>query len=131
MAEQEKKKFYDSLKWPLIFIAIIWGVHILKIILKTNFGIDLAYWGVFPRKIYGLKGILTSPLIHEGWRHLFSNSVPLLGLGLVIGQETVVGQNSVDADAALFASDQWRVEKPHGSKEQAGSTAVGKVAVAH
>ena len=37
-------------------------------------------WGIYPGKIYSLKGIITFPLIHADAKHLFSNSVPLLVL---------------------------------------------------
>ena len=39
------------------------------------------YWlGVYPREFSGLLGIFTQPLVHSGFKHLFSNSVPLLFL---------------------------------------------------
>ena len=42
---------------------------------------DFSSWGVMPRSVSGLKGILTSPFIHVDWLHLFSNTFPLLILG--------------------------------------------------
>ena len=42
--------------------------------------IDLAVLGVYPRKLSGLIGIITSPLIHANFSHLISNSIPLLVL---------------------------------------------------
>jgi membrane associated rhomboid family serine protease len=37
-----------------------------------------------PRKLHGLIGIITAPLIHSGFSHLTSNSLPLLLLGIGI-----------------------------------------------
>lgn len=37
----------------------------------------MAHWGIFPREIDGLIGIITAPLVHGSWEHLISNSVPL------------------------------------------------------
>jgi membrane associated rhomboid family serine protease len=38
-------------------------------------------WGIFPRDVSGLRGILTEPFIHSDIKHLFSNTVPLIILG--------------------------------------------------
>jgi len=40
--------------------------------------------GVYPREMSGLKGILFSPLIHGGWKHLLDNSLPVLFLSLAL-----------------------------------------------
>lgn len=61
---------------PVALVLLLLIVHILREM--TSF--DFVYWGIFPRKIYGLKGIFTAPLIHGSWQHLFSNSIPLLSL---------------------------------------------------
>ncbi len=44
-------------------------------------GISLLDWGVFPRSIIGLRGIITMPLIHANYLHLWSNTFPLIVLG--------------------------------------------------
>ena len=38
----------------------------------------MANWGIFPREVDGLVGIVTAPLVHGSWEHLFSNAAPLL-----------------------------------------------------
>ncbi|MFC2121421.1 rhomboid family intramembrane serine protease [Bacteroidota bacterium] len=43
---------------------------------------DFAPYSLYPRKLSGLLGIITSPLLHSGIKHLVSNSVPVLVLGL-------------------------------------------------
>ncbi|MEO7176004.1 MAG: rhomboid family intramembrane serine protease, partial [Saprospiraceae bacterium] len=45
---------------------------------------DVGYYGIYPRQILGLKGILTSPLIHGSWSHLINNSIPLFVLLCII-----------------------------------------------
>ena len=47
-------------------------------------GIDLRTLGVFPHHWEGLPGILTSPLIHGSWGHLFFNSLSFLMIGTVL-----------------------------------------------
>ena len=61
----------------LIFVALIIFVKILE----EYFQLSLEKYGVFPRSIEGILGIITSPSIHGDWTHIFNNSVPLLILG--------------------------------------------------
>lgn len=61
----------------LIFVALIIFVKILE----EYFQLSLEKYGVFPRSIEGILGIITSPSIHGDWKHIFNNSVPLLILG--------------------------------------------------
>ncbi len=59
---------------PLIAIFIIWFVYFIEI----NFGFNFNKYGVYPKSLIGLRGILFSPFIHSNTTHLFNNSVPLL-----------------------------------------------------
>ena len=72
MTEITAKEFNRSLRFPVIFIGIMWIIHILKVVLNIPFN----RLGVLPRETDGLVGILASPLIHGDWGHLASNSVP-------------------------------------------------------
>ena len=74
--EQEPKhiSFWDSLRFPLYFTAIIWLIHIFQ----TVSNLDLGWWGIYPREAFGLRGILFAPLLHSNWEHLASNSIPFL-----------------------------------------------------
>lgn len=80
----DKKTFialYEVVKVPLLLVAVLWVVHFIKI--STN--IPIGSYGVFPREVSGLKGILLSPLIHADFQHLISNSIPLLVLTSILG----------------------------------------------
>lgn len=48
--------------------------------MEQYYDLSFSKYGVFPRSIEGLKGVLLSPLIHGDWKHLTNNSVPLLVL---------------------------------------------------
>ena len=48
------------------------------------FDIDLVQFGIFPRKLSGLPGMLTYPFIHSDWKHLFNNSTALFILGTML-----------------------------------------------
>ena len=45
---------------------------------------DFANWGILPRHIIGLRGILTAPFIHADWEHLSSNAIPMLVCGAAL-----------------------------------------------
>ena len=76
----ESKIFKLSLIFPVFFLILIWMVKIIEVSLDLNF----VYYGLFPRKVSGLLGILTAPLINADFKHLFDNSVPLFFLSLAI-----------------------------------------------
>ena len=60
-------------------LLILW-IHLCEVWLGWN----LHQLGVYPRTISGLTGILTAPLIHGSWQHVFGNSAPLLLLGSML-----------------------------------------------
>jgi membrane associated rhomboid family serine protease len=45
---------------------------------------DVDQYGIQPREPDGLIGVVTSPFLHGGWDHLFSNTIPFLAMGLAI-----------------------------------------------
>jgi len=67
--------------WYSLFIsvALVIGLWIIKLI-EFEYGFDFSEWGVLPRNVSGLRGILFSPLIHSNFEHLSANSLPLLVL---------------------------------------------------
>ena len=61
----------------LVFIGLLWWVGVADAV----FHLGLARYGVLPREISGLRGILFAPLIHGSWLHLLANTAPLFVLG--------------------------------------------------
>ncbi|NQT76899.1 MAG: rhomboid family intramembrane serine protease [Bacteroidetes bacterium] len=74
----EKNKLFYSLFFPTVFLLIIWAVAVTEYLLDIRF----VTYGLWPRTLNGSIGILTSPLIHADFNHLFANSVPLFVLGI-------------------------------------------------
>lgn len=74
--ELSKKHLIDAFKWPSVAVAVIWFVHLIGLLLRE----DAGDYGVISRTVYGLKGIITAPLVHGSWTHLISNTIPLLVL---------------------------------------------------
>jgi membrane associated rhomboid family serine protease len=77
---EEKRKFINSIKFPLLFLFIITLVDISGYLFNVGF----VQFGIFPRTLTGLVGILTAPLIHSNIEHLYSNAVPIFVLGTSI-----------------------------------------------
>jgi len=71
------KALFNVLKIPLIFVVIMWIVKFIE----HYFEISFCTFGMFPRTIYGLKGIIFSAFIHQDFSHLLNNTYPLVILG--------------------------------------------------
>ncbi len=60
--------------YPILFVLLIWIVYWFEI----RFDISFNSFGVYPRTIKGLRGIIFSPFIHSDLKHLWNNTLPLL-----------------------------------------------------
>jgi len=72
----EYRRFVISLVPPAIIILVLWLVKIVEV----ADGLDLFYYGIYPRRVYGLFGIIASPFIHANFSHLLNNTVPFFFL---------------------------------------------------
>ncbi|MFC2113972.1 rhomboid family intramembrane serine protease [Bacteroidota bacterium] len=72
MIDQDKKKLRDGFYFSVSFLLIFWIIKLVEI----NFNLDFSRYGIFPRRISGLWGILFTPFLHKDLHHLFNNSVP-------------------------------------------------------
>lgn len=89
-------QFYDAINLLqknieiiLVIIGSLYVIHIVNVIL----GHRLTYLGIFPRRMFGLVGIVFSPFIHGNFNHLFFNSIPLFVLAsfvLLSGVQTFI-----------------------------------------
>ncbi len=73
---QENKYFQYSdrvIIAPLIAVLAIWVVYYIEI----KFGVNFNTYGISPRQVKGLRGILFAPFIHGSLSHLFNNTIPL------------------------------------------------------
>jgi membrane associated rhomboid family serine protease len=65
---------------PFRFVFLMW----VTFTVQFYTGLNLYVFGVKPRNLFGLIGILTGPLIHSGFYHIMSNSIPILFLGTML-----------------------------------------------
>lgn len=60
------------------FVVLLWLIETVDTVLTT---VRLDQWGIRPREIDGLWGIVWAPFLHAGFGHLAANTVPFLVLG--------------------------------------------------
>ncbi len=94
-------------------VVLIWAVELVNLFL----GHGLVSWGILPRSFSGLIGIPLAPMVHAGFWHTVSNTVPLFFLGaltLLGGKrrfwETTVSVTLLSGALVwLFARDAYHV----------------------
>lgn len=74
------KQIYSTLFYPFLFVLSVWFVFLLQNTVHYNF----LKLGVLPRDKSGLLGIITSVFIHGDIKHIISNTLPLLVLGMLL-----------------------------------------------
>jgi membrane associated rhomboid family serine protease len=76
-AREDRRKLRRGLLISALFVALLWWLKAFEL----GFDIDLGVLGNRPRETWGLLGIFTAPLLHGSFKHLVSNTLPLLILG--------------------------------------------------
>jgi len=64
--------------YPILFILIIWFVFWFEV----RFGLNFSSFGIYPKTITGIRGIIFSPFIHGDLEHLYHNTIPLFVLSV-------------------------------------------------
>jgi membrane associated rhomboid family serine protease len=62
-------------------VLLLWVIQFMNALLFSG---QLAVYGIAPRSIVGLRGILLAPLLHGSFSHLAANTIPLVTLGWLI-----------------------------------------------
>lgn len=70
----EIQKILLAFALPLLLLFILYTLRTMESVMNWDF----ITWGIYPKETKGIMGILTSPLIHADWGHLFANTFPLL-----------------------------------------------------
>ena len=65
----------------LALVAICWAVFVVNNLLLHA---QLNQYGIIPRRLDSLPGILFAPFLHSSYKHILANSLPLLVLGAVV-----------------------------------------------
>ena len=78
-ASKYKNVIYSSFPW--LFFVLIMG---LAYFLNYSYDLNYSKFGLYPRDLVGLRGILFAPFIHGSLEHLGNNSLPILVLGTAL-----------------------------------------------
>ncbi|HEX5056655.1 MAG TPA: rhomboid family intramembrane serine protease [Gammaproteobacteria bacterium] len=79
-SNKDARRLRRSLLSAAAFTALLWLIAILEFAC----GAGLAQYGIYPRHLRGLVGILAGPLIHTSWAHLAANTGPVFILGTAL-----------------------------------------------
>lgn len=60
--------------YPFFTVLLLWVIYWVEF----RFGFDFTKYGIYPRTISGLRGIILSPFIHSSAKHLYNNTFPTL-----------------------------------------------------
>ena len=72
----EKKRVWLALLPSIVCVSLLWISFAMNA--AGLFGSDFSQFGILPREIKGLRGIVFSPFIHSSVSHIASNTLPLL-----------------------------------------------------
>src|SRR5690554_2146771 len=74
MGENTYFKFSNTvILLPLLSVLAIWTVYWYEI----RFQVNLNQYGIYPRSLKGLRGIIFSPFLHGSVDHLYNNTIPI------------------------------------------------------
>lgn len=69
-----------SAGWLIGIVGLLWGIELVNLLS----GNALLQFGILPRHLIGLRGIIFAPLLHGSLGHLIANTVPFLVLGALV-----------------------------------------------
>ena len=85
MGKQEARAIAQEFKTQVLIlgglVAIFWGLEIVDSSFLRG---TLDLYGIRPRSLIGLRGILFAPFLHGSFAHLAANTVPFLTLGWLV-----------------------------------------------
>lgn len=78
--QDDRTRLRYSFRLAVTFAALLWIIKMVGVI----FHLDLVQYGVYPLQSGALTGIITGPLVHGSWSHLFTNTLPVVILGTAL-----------------------------------------------
>lgn len=91
-------------------VGVMWAIEIIDWLPS----VDLDRWGIRPRQVGGLTGIVASPFLHADFTHLLGNTIPFLVLGCIIAASGVQRFVQVSVIVAIIAGiGTWLIGPSH------------------
>jgi membrane associated rhomboid family serine protease len=85
----DARRVRKAIRVALAAVGMLWAIYFAG----ELFDLDLARFGIYPRRAIGIPGIALAPLIHGSFAHLLANSAPIavLGTSLLYGYPRSAG----------------------------------------
>ncbi len=80
-------------------VALMWLLEVVDVLTRHAFDA----FGILPRTVAGLTGVVVAPFLHYGFGHLAANTIPFVVLGLLIAAAGAARFVVVTVVAALFS----------------------------
>jgi membrane associated rhomboid family serine protease len=80
-------------------VLLMWALEVVDVALDNR----LDRYGIEPRELDGLDGVIAAPFLHVGFGHLIANTVPFVAMGLVIALEGPLRLLGVTAITAVIS----------------------------
>jgi membrane associated rhomboid family serine protease len=80
-------------------VLLMWGLEVVDTALDNR----LDRYGIVPREVNGLDGVVAAPFLHVGFGHLLGNTLPFVVMGLVIALEGPLRLLGVTVITALIS----------------------------
>ena len=96
---QGRSSRYDGFIVVFAMVLIMWVSETVDTVADHR----LDAYGIEPRDADGLSGIIAAPVLHGGFDHLISNTLPFLAMGFVIAFKGAVRGAAVTAIVAVVS----------------------------
>jgi membrane associated rhomboid family serine protease len=83
----------------LAMVLLMWALEVVDSALDNR----LDRFGIEPREVDGLDGVIAAPFLHVGFGHLAANTLPFVAMGLVIALEGPLRLLGVTALVAVIS----------------------------
>jgi len=78
MSYNQTSELQREISGLFVLVTVMWGVFLLD----RFTGIES--FGLVPRTLHGLTGIIAMPVLHKDLSHIVGNTIPLLVLGILL-----------------------------------------------
>jgi membrane associated rhomboid family serine protease len=95
----KREGYVRAVQVLLGIVLLMWALEVLDVALDHR----LDRYGIEPREVDGLDGVVAAPFLHVGFGHLAANTVPFVAMGLVIAFEGPLRLVGVTAIVALVS----------------------------
>jgi membrane associated rhomboid family serine protease len=97
----------EEIRGIFLFVGTIWAVYLASLVFPR-----LDHYGVIPRTLIGLIGVLAMPFLHANLHHLLSNTVPLVVLLMLLAGSRAESWEVVAVIIGLGGALLWMFGQP-------------------